>query len=166
MKVFIIQSKKRIWTNKACREALNADSYARVKITHGNVTVERELKRAPAAAARVLRAVQAFTGLFGIAVDRSTMTDLGAKAGDTVQLVNANIAAVQRVSNKPATPRAERATSHAVKGTSLRTKLSTLKIGEDVEVSESAAKSGAYSVAKEVGIKIKKIGPTVIRRTA
>jgi bifunctional DNA-binding transcriptional regulator/antitoxin component of YhaV-PrlF toxin-antitoxin module len=165
MKFYIVPSKKYAWTNKAGREALNVDVGMNVKITAKNNSVEVSLRRAPASAARVMRAVHNMTGMFGIAVDRYVLSQLDIKPGDKVQVNNANIATVQRVSNKPVTKTSGSVfSSGGGRGETLREKLGRLKVGEDLTVSESAAKSGAYSIAKDIGIKITRSGKTLIRR--
>jgi len=46
----------------------------------------------------------------------------------------------------------------------LKTQLAGLEVGAEMEVSESAIKSSVYSAARDAGIKVKKVGPTTVRR--
>jgi hypothetical protein len=166
MKFYIIQSKKRCWTNKAAREALNVERDSTIKITHGSHSTEVTVRKAPASAARVMRAVHQMTGLFGIAVDRSTLAMLQAKPGDTIQVSNASIATVQRTSNRTVSSRQVETVGHGSRreGGSLKNQIAELSIGQELTVSKSAASSSAYSIAKELGFKVKKVGDTRIKR--
>ena len=160
MKIYIIKSKKRNWTNEAGREALGINVGQRVKLTSGDRQVEVCVNRAPAAAGRVMRAVTAMTGLYGVAVDQYSLQALGVKPGDTVQATSANVVSVQR-----AAAVAPRSTSSG-KPATLKDRLSGLKVGETIELSEAAVKSGAYSKAKELGIQLKKTSPTTMVRSS
>jgi len=159
MKFYLVKSKKRCWTNKAGREALNADIGASVKLTAGNQTIERNLNKAPRAAAAVMRAVHAITGAYGIAVTGYDLTQLKAKPGDSVQVTNVDVIAVERV------PVRLQITACGKK--TLRERLESLGVGEATsDLSQSAMKSQIYAVAKSLRIKLKKVGPTSVERVS
>lgn len=166
MQFFICKAKKRCWTHKAGREALNVEAGDSVRITHKNSTITQAIRRAPLSASRVLRAVHTATGALGIAVDSSTLSQLGCRPGDQVEVVN--LRAVEEA--RPAAPRNVSSSSAAgtmeLNGRSLKEALNGLRVGQALKVSESAAKSGAYSAAKALGIKIKKTSATTVERVS
>jgi hypothetical protein len=167
MKFYVIPAKRGNWTNKAGREALSIESGQSVKLTHGNDSTEITVKRAPGPASKVMRATTALTGLQGIALNPDAMRRMNLKPGDTVQVMNTSIATVQRTTARPASRSVELVGSSKTEGgkkVPLKVQIAGLKVGQDLEVSESAAKSSVYSAAKDAGMKIKKVGPTTIRR--
>lgn len=159
MKFYLIHSKKRNWTNKAAREALNVTTYSNVRITNGNNVATLTLSRAPASAARVMRAVQTMTGIFGIAVDRASMSQLQARPGDVVEVTNESVVTVERTSTNKngAKPQVELVGGKRV---TLKEKMKDLEVGDELEVSESAANSTAYAVAKDISMKIMRVSGT------
>lgn len=171
MQFFICKAKRKCWTNKGAREALNIESGDTIRITHGNQSVDQQVRRAPLSASRVLRAIQTATGALGIAVESSILSRLNCRPGDAVEVVN--LRAVEE--SRPAAPRSTSSTSRPMVtnggggggGGTLADKLNALKVGQTVEVSESAAKSGAYTVAKKLGIKIRRVpGKNVVERVS
>ena len=166
MKFYVIPAKRGNWTNKAGREALSIESGQSVKLTVKDESTEITVKRAPGPASKVMRAVTAMTGHHGIALNPDAMRRLNLKPGDMVQVMNTSIATVQRTTSRPASTKAVELVGGGAgtKKVPLKSQIANLRVGQDLEVSESAAKSSVYSAAKDAGVKIKKVGPTTIRR--
>jgi formylmethanofuran dehydrogenase subunit D len=161
MKFYVIPARKGNWTNKAAREALSIESGQSVKVTRGNASTEIVVKRAPGSASKVMRAVTAFTGLHGIALNPDAMRRLELKAGDSVQVVNNSIATVQRATSRPGSRTVPLAEG---KKLSLKDRIAALAVGDKMQVSESAIKSSVYSAARDAGAKVKKVGVTTVER--
>lgn len=164
---YVIGSKKKCWTNQAGREALGIQSGETVNVTLGSRTVSVQVSQAPASAARVMRATAALSGLQGLAITEYSRRELGIKPGEKVQVISA--AAARQLpavssSTPPSTPPKAGKKEKGDKSPSLRDRMAAMPVGGILEVSASAAKSGAYSIAKDLGIKIKKVSDTSIKR--
>ena len=170
---YAIGSKKKTWTNQAGREALGIQNGETVTVTLGSRSVSVSVSKAPSAAARVMRAVTGLTGMHGIALTEHSRRELGIKPGDKVQVASHETAsAVASAVPRTASSRTPIAVGGAGtskpktsgKAPTLRERMSQLPVGGILEVSEAAVKSSAYSVAKDLNIKIKKISDTSIKR--
>lgn len=178
MNIVLFKAKKYSWTNKACREALNVGPRDRIRITRGNVTIEREVRRAPVSAARVMRAVQVASGTFMLGVTQYDLTELGARIGDTVVVHNMSGKVEQPTvarsmiseggSPAPKAASAPKAKTAAKEGKALTLgeQIKLLAVGEELEVSEAAANGSAHSAAKKIGMKVTKVRPTKIKRVS
>ena len=168
MKCYLIQSKNKCWTNRAAREALGVEVDDQLTITVGANTVRRYVRPAPSAASKVIRSVYAAGGVFGVAVDADTLSELCAKAGDTAEVVS--VRAIQAPPRTASTAQshtpAQLETLSSAKPESLRVRIARLAAGDELEVTASQAAGGAYSVAKELGFRVKKVGETKIKRVS
>lgn len=169
MKLYVIPSKKKNWTNQATREALNVEVGQQVRISNGDKSVEVEIRRAPSAASKVMRGVTAASGAYGIGIEPYYLNKLGIKEGSIVEVENSQVSMVQRTStSQSAAPAAGLVTNGPgnLHKLSLRERIETMKIGGTLEISESAIRSSVYSAAKEAGMSVKKVGPTTIQRVS
>jgi hypothetical protein len=166
MKMFIFPCKKYCWSNKAGREAIGALPNQPIRISYKGKQVERDIRPAPVAAARVLRGVEAAAHLYGLAVTKHDMELLGVKTGTMVDVISLIVdtsiehTPQRLISNGATTNRGP--TLHELMEQHL---VDEGEVGSQLgELSESAVKSRVYSIAKELGIKIKKVDANTIER--
>jgi hypothetical protein len=113
--------------------------------------------------------VQTATGLFGIGLTQQDIRELGAKVGDKVTVTSRYVEVDIEATPSPrsmSSRQPEVEVEGGGSGGSLKARIKAMKVGQVIEVSASAAKSGAYSVAKALGYKVKKESNTSVKRVS
>jgi hypothetical protein len=152
-KAYAILALTENWTNEAGRTAFGVREleYLAVKANGRQVTIN--IHCAPTAASRVMGATYALTGLHGIAMGENTMRYLGIKPGDKVEV------SLPVESEEPAAPRQlTNGANGDGKKLTLKERMKALKVGDQIEITASQAKGSMYSTAKELNIKMAKVG--------
>ncbi len=173
MKMIVFQSRK-TRLSAAARNALgvNVGSSIRIKGKGGDMIVEREVRRFRSEASKLATAVHNATGQWPIGLTSTDIVNLGLRPGDSIDVTDTRVAVVTTVAvgRKPASsPKVVGSASASEKPStgkpeSLASRLSKLRAGQRIVVTESAAKSSIYSAAKSAGVKVKKTGACEFER--
>lgn len=176
----IIYISNKVRLNASLRKALGVSVGERFTV-HGPEASECfEARRALSPASVVINAVHRATGKYCLGLPAMQAERLGIKSGDAVEVesgyqprraTSETAALPAPAAPAPAAAPAESAPKAKAKNEpkaagSLRERMSKLKVGGELEVTASAAKSGAYSIAKDLRIKIKRVAETKIKRVA
>lgn len=173
MKFFAIKSKTKTWTNQRGRAALGINQYEQVEIRSESNVIQRSVSKAPRNALGTMKAAFNQFGYHGIAMTQTDLNLLAIESGEMVEVVDVNKRQIETPTPKQvAAPQKQLASSSTtsksagVSKLSLKERIAAMELDQVIEVSESAAKSGAYSVAKELGMSVKKVTATSIKRVS
>ena len=161
IKAYIVEGNEGVCLNAETRGALGIQVGHEIVINDHNLEVEKPL----ASVSKIMRLVHQITGdKYAISMSRVVASEVGVSFGS---IVTVSIPDEDTDEDEDTEDNEDSSNDDynliSVEGT-LREKLSHLEIGDAVRVTESQANSGAYSVARKIGIRVSKVDSDIVKR--
>ena len=160
MKFIALKSRKRNWTNRTNRNLLGVSPGSMITVKFGDQTAHVGLLKAPREKLGGLKFAQEISGFPAIALDPRVLQHLGAESRAEIEVYPYG---QLEAPSQPESNRQVVVTPGGMRKTA-KEKLAELRVNQTLEVTESYAKSGVYAHAGQLGIRVKKVGPTTIKR--